>query len=206
METKEYEIRNITAECRAVEDNGKKYIEGYAILYDHRSKMLFSWGDPFYEVISRGAFDEILANPNLDVIYTPNHNYDLVVARTVSGTLQLINDEKGLKYRAEVPNIGYANDLYESIKRGDIFESSFTFMVGAEGQNWTKSGEGIDLRTVTKASDLREVASVTWGAYSDTKVAARSLQNMSNNIKVKDMTASNLDLFNKKLTLKKLIK
>jgi len=168
--------KRITSDsCRAYQsDDGKRFIEGYAILYEHRSKLIFEWGNVFFEQIARGALDEVLVDPKLDVIHTPNHNYDQVIARTTSGTLKLVNDERGLKYIAEVPNTTFGNDLYESIKRGDIFESSFTFYVDKEGESWDIDNEGNDLRTINKISVLRETSSVTWGAYPDTEVAARS--------------------------------
>jgi len=173
------ETRNCKDEIRALEKDGEKYIEGYALLYNQRSKLMFGWGDPFYETIESNALDEVLSNTELDIIHTPNHNYDLVVARTKSGTLQLVNDERGLKYIAKLSNTTYSNDLYESVKRGDLYESSFTFLIAENGESWSITDEGIDLRTVKKIGLLKETSTVTWGAYANTDVAARSLENLN---------------------------
>lgn len=173
------EVRQSVTECRAVEnDEGKRSIEGYALLYEHESRLISTfWEGEFYETIERGALDKVLESKTLDVIYTPNHDFSKVIARTTSGTLELNSDEKGLKYIVrDIPNISYANDIYESIKRGDTFESSFSFMLKDSGQNWSKKEDGADLRTISEISYLKEVSSVTDGAYSNTDVAVRSLQ------------------------------
>lgn len=175
MKTNNLETRQIKTECRAIEVDGKKSIEGYALLYGHESRQIYERGKLFVEVIERGALDEIL-KPELDVIYTPNHDFSKVIARTKSGTLKLVSDDRGLKYIVEdIPNISYANDIFESIKRGDTFESSFTFALTDDGQNWSTKEDGETLRTISKISYLKEVSSVTDGAYSNTEVAVRSL-------------------------------
>ena len=173
------EIRQAVTECRALEsEEGVRSIEGYALLYNHESRLISTfWDGEFYETIERGALDNVLESKSLDVIYTPNHDYSKVIARTTSGTLELKSDDKGLKYIVrDIPNISYANDIYESIKRGDTFESSFSFMLKDSGQNWSKKEDGADLRTISEISYLKEVSSVTDGAYSNTDVAVRSLQ------------------------------
>jgi hypothetical protein len=195
-----FETRNTQIECRALDEGDKRYIEGYAILYNHRSKLIFERGSLFYEEIKRGAIDEVLKSVDLDVIASPNHNYSQILGRTKSKTLELIEDEKGLRYKVEIPNTTFGNDIYESIKRGDTFESSFTFFVDSKSQNWSKDGEGNDLRTIEKINILKEVGPVTWGAYSDTIVAARCLEDVSKE------TPNNLDLFKKKLQILKIRK
>lgn len=174
--TKNFESRNTPEVCRALSQDGKRYIEGYALLYNHRSKPLNENGKWFYEIIKPGALDKVLNKPNLDVIATPNHTYSQILGRTSSNTLQLINDLKGLRYKIEVPDTSYGNDIWQSIKRGDTFESSFTFYVSEAGQIWTKDQDGNQIRTITEIQSLREVGPVTWGAYSDTAVNARDHQ------------------------------
>jgi len=172
------EIRTISSEHRAQEVDGKKSITGYAILFEHESRVIYDWREGYFvEKIAHGALDEVMSDPNLDVIITPNHQFDKVMGRTLSKTLLLEVDEKGLKYTIpEVPNISYALDMYESIKRGDTFESSFTFWVDESGETWSEKSDGIKLRTITKIRKLKEVSPVTDGAYSNTEVAARSMQ------------------------------
>jgi uncharacterized protein len=201
IKTPEFENRSFATECRAIEKDGKKFIDGYAAVYEKKSKLLYDWIDgSFFEIIQRGAFDGILKDPNLDVIASYNHDYNKIIARTVSKTLELVSDEKGLRYIIEVPDITYARDLYESIKRGDIFESSFTFQI--EKQTWSKDSEGVDLRTISEMRFLKEVAPVVWGAYADTKVATRSFENLK---KESGKPSFRLSLMQKELELKKIM-
>jgi uncharacterized protein len=205
--TVENEKRCIGSECRTMEQDGKRFIEGYAIVYEQKSKLISEWGNTFQETIKRGAVDKFLNGNDIDVIATPNHDYDKVIGRTVSGTLMLVSDDKGLRYVIEVPNTTAGNDVYESIKRGDIFESSFTFRVEKTGQRWYTDSTGIDQREITEIDKIMEVAPVTWGAYSNTRVNARGYKEYKDSQDV-DAPAleSNIELFNKKLTLIKLHK
>jgi uncharacterized protein len=201
----ENENRCIDAECRAHEQDGKRYIEGYAIVYEQKSKLISEWGETFHEVIKRGAADKILADPKLDIIASANHNYDQVIGRTTSGTLKLVNDEKGLRYIIEVPNTTSGNDMYESVKRGDIYESSFTFRVSESGQRWSTGMEGVDQREIIEFDKIIEVAPVTWGAYANTAVNARGHKEFKET-QAKPVVESNIELFKQKLTLIKLRK
>jgi len=169
-----FEKRFYSTEFRAVEEDGKKYLEGYAAKFGVRSKLLFENGRLFTEELSRDAFEGVLEN---DVILTFNHSKDKVMARTTSKTLQLNTDDTGLFFRAELPsNVSYANDIYQLVERGDLNSNSFAFYVTREGQSWTKDEEGNPLRTIKKVERLSDVSVVTNAAYPDTEVAARSYE------------------------------
>jgi len=160
------------------EDDGKRYIEGYASVYESRSKLLFENGELFYEEIERGAFDDVLENDSLDVYLTFNHSNDSIIARTTNNTLSLSSDDEGLFFRALVPNVSYANDIYELVKNGTFFENSFAFSVGSDGYTWQETEDGANLRRINKIRGLYDVSVVTKGAYSDTQVAARQLKEL----------------------------
>jgi len=155
---------------RAVEENGEKILEGYAALYNVRSKLLFN---SFYEEIERGAFDEVLRSESLDVVLNFNHDNSLVMGRTTNGTLELRSDETGLFFRATLPDTSYANDVYELVKRGDIFQNSFAFMPAKNGYTQERLDDGSDLVTIKKVERLRDVSAVTFPAYAETQVSAR---------------------------------
>ena len=67
-----------------------------------------------------------------------------------------------------------------SLKRGDVDQSSFSFTVGKDGQEWTETRDGdgptIFTRTIKKVSRLYDVSPVTYPAYPDATVALRSLE------------------------------
>lgn len=134
------------------DENGKESREifGYAAKFNDESNMLGFGGD-FYEVIEPGAFDDVLGD---DVRALYNHEASAILARTQSGTLNIGVDEIGLWYRFDSPETSFGNDLLVSIKRGDISQSSFQFIVADD--SWvpeTKDGKEIWKRSIKKLSD-----------------------------------------------------
>lgn len=159
-------------ELRAAPDS--RTIEGYAAVFNSESED-FGW---FVEEIAPGAFDDVLGN---DVRALFNHDNNLILARTTSKTLEISVDERGLKYKFEAPNTSVGNDLLESIRRGDVSQSSFGFTVAdakwedlemmKDGKKWFKTK-----RTILKLERLYDVSPVTFPAYPDTDVALRSFE------------------------------
>jgi HK97 family phage prohead protease len=154
------EKRNITfknLEIRSDEKEGKKYIEGI-IPYD--SKSVPMWG--VTEIIGRTAFNKTLGDKN-EVRALWNHNDNMVLGNTRSGTLELEDSDDGLVCRCELPNTSYANDLYEIVARGDVKTMSFGF----RPVKWQDSENG-KLRTL-KEVQLEEVSyGVIYPAYPET--------------------------------------
>ena len=143
------------------EENGEMIIEGYAALYNSETDL-----GVFRESISPGAFDDVL---NDDVRALINHDPSLILGRSSAGTLELSTDEFGLKYRVKLGEQQYAKDLYSSIKRGDISQSSFAFTI--KDQSWS---EDRSTRKVEKVAKLLDVSPVTYPAYKSATVAARN--------------------------------
>jgi hypothetical protein len=148
---------------------------GYAAMYNSWSKNLGG----FREILKPGTFSRSVRN-GADVHCLFNHNSDFVLGRTKSGTLTLQDTEKGLRFRCQLDkNQQKHRDLYASVQRGDVDECSFAFTVPEGGQQWTEgpdpedSSKRIALRTVTDV-DLIDVSPVTFAAYSETSVGARS--------------------------------
>ena len=163
-------------ECRILEEDNKRYLEGHASVFSQKSKLIFENDRIFNEIISPNAFDEVLKDERLDVPMTFNHTRGMLLGRTKSNTLQLSKDEKGLKFRVEVPNTTTGNDVYELVKRGDLFENSFGFISDRAKEVWTKDENGVSIRTVNNIKRLADVSIVRSGAYANTDVAARSFE------------------------------
>jgi HK97 family phage prohead protease len=151
-----------TIEVRESEGD-EMILEGYASVFNQETDL-----GHFREVIKPGAFDDVLDN---DVRALINHDPNLVLGRTTNGTLELSVDERGLKYRVKLGNQTYARDFYESVKRGDINQSSFAFTI--DQQSWN---EERTLRSVDKVRTLLDVSPVTYPAYSQASVMARDQQ------------------------------
>jgi uncharacterized protein len=138
------------------EHNGNT-IRGYAAVYNSDSE----WMGGFYEQIERGAFDDVL---NDDVRAYFNHDENLLLGRVSSGTLRIGTDARGLFYEVDLPNTTYANDLVELMKRGDVNQSSFAFLIDAD--RWEQRG-GKTYRIIEKVSRLLDVSPVAQPAYPD---------------------------------------
>lgn len=151
-----------TIEVRDAEGD-EMILEGYAAVYNSETDL-----GPFREVIRPGAFDDVMDN---DVRALINHDPNLVLGRTTNGTLELSSDERGLKYRVKLGSQSYARDFYESVKRGDISQSSFAFTI--DKQSWN---EERTVRSVDKVRQLLDVSPVTYPAYAAATVQARDLQ------------------------------
>jgi hypothetical protein len=102
-----------------------------------------------------------------------NHNIDQPLARVGRGLLLEV-DERGLKYRFELGNQSYAQDLAENIRMGNVSTSSFGFTV--RGDEWERRDDGLNLRTITEVGLLFDVSPTTQGAYPTTEVGLRSME------------------------------
>jgi HK97 family phage prohead protease/HK97 family phage major capsid protein len=151
-----------TIEVRDAEGD-EMILEGYAAVFNSETDL-----GHFREVIRPGAFDDVMTN---DVRALINHDPNLVLGRTKNGTLELSQDERGLKYRVKLGGQQYAKDFYESVKRGDISQSSFAFTI--DKQSWN---EERTVRSVDKVRQLLDVSPVTYPAYAAATVQARDLQ------------------------------
>ena len=163
------EIRNTTFQVTANEDDEKRTVEGYALLFGVSADNL-----GFEEVIERGALDGVLGKS--DVFALLNHDRSkgiLARAKNGSGSLSLEVDTKGLKYRFEAPRTALGNELLENLRRGEIDQSSFAFTVADGGEKWERQKNGIWKRTISKFERIYDVSPVYNAAYSKTSVYMR---------------------------------
>lgn len=164
----EREVRfSIPAEIRADETGIK--VSGYAAVFNE----IVNIGGYFRERVLPGAFAE--ASRRDDVVFLINHD-GLPLARTRSGTLKLVEDQRGLKIETELD----ANDpdvhaIVPKMKRGDLDKMSFAFSMRGGIQTWDESVEP-PLRTIEKVGELHDVSIVTTPAYDGTEIGLRSLE------------------------------
>ncbi len=145
-------------------------IGGYAAVFESMSEDM----GYFYEILSRGAFDEAL-KADTDILGLMQHDPDQVLGRRSNEHLRLSVDDKGLKYEIDLPNTSAGRDALVSIRRGDINGSSFSFSLYPGGQSgWEKRGDKL-IRKITKVARIFDVGPVTYAAYADTTAEARSL-------------------------------
>jgi HK97 family phage prohead protease len=172
--TVQREIRCSKLELRAEGSGKQPRIVGMAARFGAKTTIQRGLN----EVIARGAFTKTLANGD-DVVLNFNHDENKIFARTGAGTLKLRETDEGLMFDAEVdPEISYVNDLYRSIRAGNISECSFQFSTYPDGDSIGADPDesGAVLRTL-KSVRLYDVSAVTYPAYGGgvTSVAARNV-------------------------------
>ena len=141
---------------------------GYGAVFNSLSDDMGGWR----EIIRPGAFTRALAN-NCDVRLLLNHE-GLPLARTKSGTLHLSEDQRGLKFEAELdPTDPDVVRILPKMKRGDLNNCSFAFTVLTDT---FRSENGQDIREIREFDSLYDVSLVTYPAYPAAGAALRSYQ------------------------------
>lgn len=152
-------------ELRASGDGvGRLY--GHGAVFDRPTKLYGSW-----EQFAPGAFDDVLDADDTDVRALWGHDRMSLLGRQSAGTLEIRIDDIGLWYEVELPDVSYARDLAELVRRRDVTGSSIGFWPADEEAS--KHDDGATLWTVTRVESLRDVAPVTFPAYGDTDAALR---------------------------------
>lgn len=178
-------VQNELAQARMVEEDGKRYIEGYGIVFNQESRVLGGW---FVERILPESVERALEFE--DITVDSHHIEYNLLGRKKSGTATFTVDEVGVKYRAEIPNTTYGNDIAELVKRGDIDGSSFVFTIGSDGDEWRQiEKEGMEIweRTVKNMGRIFSMGPVVTPAYPQTTAAMRSFNHYArdNNLTVR---------------------
>lgn len=153
------------AEFRASEAEGKKYIEGYFVVFNQMTNL----NGPIWEEIA----PEAIADDPGDVRALFNHNMDLVLGTTGSNTLELKKDDSGLYGKIEVNTEDTdALNAYARVKRGDVKGCSFGFIPTSEEH---RSEGDKEVFRVT-GLQLFEVSPCVFPAYPQTSINARQEQ------------------------------
>jgi len=159
------ETRLLQTEMRVDSDGA---IEGYAAVFNEWSELL----GYFREKIRPGAFRKTIKEHDIRALF--NHDPNYVLGRNKSETLSLKEDKYGLAFKVIPPDTQWANDLRISIERGDINQASFQFDVVRQEWDWNAMPNERELIEVR----LYDISVVTFPAYPQTIVSARSLAEM----------------------------
>ena len=155
-------------------ENENPIIEGYFAVFDETYEIF----DGYAERIDPHAFDKSIGG---DVRALTDHNTAKVLGRTKAGTLELRVDDRGLFGTISVnPNDREAMDLYARVKRGDVSQCSFGFIIDEARDDYRKDGSV--LTTITDLT-LFEVSVCTFPAYESTEVTARAKDAHENALK-----------------------
>jgi uncharacterized protein len=154
------------------EGSESRTITGYAAKFNSDSEDFGGW----IERIDIKAFENVL---NDDAVALFNHDPNLILARN-KVNLTLSVDEVGLKYSFESPNTTAGNDLLENIRLGNVRQSSFAFTTSSVKWEEPSDRSKPSIRTIMKVARLYDVSPVTYPAYPDTTVGARSFKSNEN--------------------------
>lgn len=145
---------------------GDLVFDGYASLTD-TPYTVSDWLGDYTETIARGAFAKTLAERD-DVRLLVNHD-GIPLARTRSGTLELTEDDRGLRAVATLdPDSPLVQTVRSAMLRGDLDQMSFAFR--ATRQEWN---EDYTQRTIIEAK-LFDTSVVTYPASPSTSAKLRS--------------------------------
>ena len=149
-------------------------LEGIPILYDTATDI----GGMWKEVIDRGALDQADLK---DVRFLVNHDIDSIpLARSrnnnENSTMQMRVEDDGLHIRVDLDTEGNprAKELYSAVKRQDVSGMSFMFSVKAD--SWDDLDTEYPTRHITALDKVFEVSAVTFPAYEQTSINARSVE------------------------------
>ena len=169
----EKEVRTFLGEVRATNEENKNTVEGVPIVFGRSTDISGRWE----EEIEAGAIDlEALK----DVRFLVNHDTNgIPLARSrnnnVNSTMRLTIEQDGVHMAADLDEKNpKAVELLSAIERQDISGMSFMFIV--DGDRWENLESDYPKRYITHISQIFEVSAVTWPAYEQTSINARSLE------------------------------
>lgn len=182
------ERRYFQSEARAAKgENGEMRVGGYGAIFNKYTNM--GW---YAEVVMPGFFDGI-KDDRCACLF--NHDSNVVLGRKNNSTLTLKVDGNGLDYESKLPN--HRADVYELVKDGYVYESSFAFttlkttweevdrsllsgLLSEADLDQLSYGGKISVRKLEKGRELFDVSPVTYAAYegttTDTRIAKRSFE------------------------------
>jgi HK97 family phage prohead protease len=162
-QTKEPEVRTNSVDFEVRAEGDGMTFTGYASVFNSASEDLGG----FIEYVAPGAFKRSLQSRN-EVKLLWNHDSGEPLASLRGGTMQLVEDNRGLKVTAQLPNTTRGRDVAELLRTNVINTMSFGFNVIRD--TWSSDGKTRTLESVR----LFEVSVVSFAAYPSTTAQVRS--------------------------------
>ena len=162
-------------------------IEGYALKFGVRSRLLCDWWNNYYEVLEPGCVTREMLDKQ-DIKLTMFHDRQLVLARSNkgNGTLSYEVNKVGVKFWAEMPHTVDGDKALELVSRGDIAGCSFIYSTDeGDSENAVSyerldekgdDGEDILLRHVKRIDNVYDFTITTDPAYEQTDVSKREVE------------------------------
>src|ERR1700694_525550 len=167
--TLERRVFNFTEVRTSQSAAGPRRMIGHAAVFNTLSEeMMTPFGQSFREVIRPGTFTKTLREATVFALF--NHNPDMPLARSDNGSLFLHADKRGPAGEITPTDPTYARDLLVNMDAGLINRMSFSFeTVKDEWRGKVRELQEVSLRAPG------DVSPVTFPAYTDTDIQARSI-------------------------------
>ena len=171
----------------AGEGQESRTIEGYALKFGVRSRLLCDWWNDYYEVLEPGCLTMEVLNGQ-DIKLTMFHDRQLILARSNhgAGTLHYEVDEVGVKFWAEMPHTADGDKALELVQRGDIAGCSFCYSTDEEDSmnavsyerinEKTEKSDDILVRHVKRIDNVYDFTLAADPAYEQTEVSRREVE------------------------------
>lgn len=140
-------------------------VEGLAAVFGQETVIWEYEGVEYKEKIDPSAFDGADMS---DVVFVVDHT-GKPAAKTRNKTLQLFVKPDGLYMRADVSKNATGREFYEDAQNGFYDKMSFSFSVSEDSYD-----RDTRTRTIRKIKKLYDVSAVTFPAYEQTQLIARS--------------------------------
>ena len=165
------ELRSYTSNVSFNSESDELIIEGLVNKTESWSNVL-GVRKKFIEKINKGVFARALTRgKRFD--FLSEHDRNLLLATTENASLELWEDEEGLKMRANIVPTSYGKDIYTLIKNRVVNHMSFGFRVLKD--SWNKGVNDIYERSIEDL-ELIEVSAVRNPAYSSSAISARNIE------------------------------
>lgn len=172
----------------ASEGGESRIIEGYALKFGVRSRLLLDWWvGVYYEILEPGCITRETLDA-CDIMLTMFHDRQLILGRSKNGkgTLQYEIDNVGVKFWCEMPKTVDGDKALELIARGDITGCSFIYSTDEKDSEnavsyektgeKTEDGEEILLRHVKRIDNVYDFTITPKPAFEQTNVTKHELE------------------------------
>lgn len=192
-----------------------RIIEGYALKFGVRSRLLCDWWNNYYEVLEPGCVTREMLDRQ-DIKLTMFHDRQLILARSNkgTGTLNYEVDAVGVRFWAEMPHTVDGEKALELVGRGDIAGCSFCYSTDeGDSENAvsyerlkekTENGEDILLRHVKRIDSVYDFTLATDPAFEQTTVSRREVEEAGVDLRKQADEPKPIDFDKKRETIRKI--
>lgn len=197
MITNDRVYRPFKLDTREKTESGGLIVRGTPIVFNQETVIWEFDGVQYKEIIASRALDGAKID---DVVLNIDHE-GKPAAKTKNQTLKLDIRNDAVYMEADLSQNATGRELYEDIENGFYDKMSFAFTVEEDSYN-----RDTHTRTITKIKRLYDVSAVTFPAYEQTQISARSWAEAQHEIEVAEATrgteVSSLETRKRKLKMK----